>query len=210
MVGGDQRRLFRWMKTRGLSVAQIPEDCAQLVVVRASGCTATVHLFEKPYRRWRERRQWRTRGMIGLHGVTHGKTEGDYRTPAGVFPIGEAFAKDAPPVTSLPWFVITPATYWVDDPASPQYNRRADSADVPLCGEHMIDAPEYVCGFVIGYNTACVPHRGSAIFFHALNTTVAPPLQYTAGCVAVPEAAVRAYLGVLDAQKRPHILIENV
>jgi L,D-peptidoglycan transpeptidase YkuD (ErfK/YbiS/YcfS/YnhG family) len=100
-------------------------------------------------------------------------------------------------------FQITEGTYWVDDPGSRHYNRRAEGAESRDwdSAEHMIDHESgYKYGFVIEYNAERVPGAGSAIFFHI-------GANRTAGCIAAAEEDVLNYLAALDTAKNPYILI---
>ena len=130
--------------------------------------------------------------------------EGAYMTPFGLYPVGEAFYFNEKPITGLDSFVVTPDTYWVDDPASQFYNQRREGVTDKdwNSAEHMIDYPyQYEYGFVIKYNMdPIVPGKGSAIFFHIND-------KCTAGCVAVSREECLAYLKALDKDKNPYILM---
>jgi L,D-peptidoglycan transpeptidase YkuD (ErfK/YbiS/YcfS/YnhG family) len=144
-------------------------------------------------------------GNAGKNGLicATGKREGDGKTPAGIFHIGEAFYIKEKPQTALPTFQITQDTYWVDDPTSCYYNMRVQGTAGKdwNSAEHLIDYPaNYQAGFVICYNTARTPGRGSAVFFHCGN---AP----TRGCVSTGEGNVRRLLAALDPAKAPCIVI---
>ena len=70
---------------------------------------------------------------VGLHTETVPgpvKKEGDGRSPAGVYRLGEAtgYASAAPPGTRLPYREATPTLRCVDDPRSAHYNRLVDEA----------------------------------------------------------------------------------
>ncbi|MEE1106329.1 MAG: hypothetical protein UH083_10245, partial [Ruminococcus sp.] len=124
--------------------------------------------------------------------------------PQGLFHVGSAFYQDDAPQTGLDVFPITPDTYWVDDPDSPNYNQLVVGDDA-LGGdhaEHMSEISSYTYGFVIEYNMPPTGYAaGSAIFFHVSHDSP------TLGCVAVSEQKVLAYLAKLDASKNPYILI---
>ena len=125
-------------------------------------------------------------------------------TPAGVFPIGEAFYIEEKPKTGLSTFQITENTYWVDDEDSELYNQRIelDGEKTWQSAEHMIEYTDaYKYGFVVEYNQNPVePGRGSAIFFHVGQ-------QPTLGCIATTEDMVLAYLAELSKDMHPYIVI---
>lgn len=183
-------------------------NCQQLIIVEAAGTSANISFYEKDETGvWSKEESLSTEGSVGREGV--GTASEDLsKTPEGLYAVGEAFYIDSEPTTGLKTFQITDSTNWISDPDSQYYNKRVegtenqdwDSAKI----EHMIDYYDsYHYGFVIEYNTTnIVPGAGSAFFFHCVNSP-------TAGCVAVSEDMVLAYLGHLSADKNPYILIEN-
>ncbi len=184
-------------------------DCGQLVVVHSSGITAEVSLYAKNESGVWENVGLDTSGYVGSEGVTDSPSEGYSGTPKGLYGIGEAFYIDSRPQTGLNTFAVTENTYWVDDPGSKFYNQRVEGTEEQdwNSAEHMIDYPSsYRYGFVIEYNTANSPTgiiagKGSAFFFHCSTGGA------TAGCVAVSEDMVLAYLSRLDGSESPKILI---
>lgn len=179
--------------------------CRQLMVVKASGTTATISLFTCDEAGLWSDAGLTTGGYVGANGVSRESYEGSKMTPAGAFPIGDAFYIYDKPVTALPSFQVTENTYWVDDPESSYYNCRVELSGEKSwnSAEHMIEyASSYKYGFVINFNMNPVePGRGSAIFFHVGNNA-------TLGCVATSEEMVLAYLAALDAGQNPYILIQ--
>ena len=146
-----------------------------------------------------------TEGYVGENGVSRESYEGSRMTPAGVFPIEEAFYIEDKPETGLTTFQITENTYWVDDVESELYNQRIELAGEKTwkSAEHMIEYPDaYRYGFVVGYNMNPVEAgRGSAIFFHIGG-------QATLGCIATSEEMVLEYLKKLDETMHPFIVIQ--
>jgi L,D-peptidoglycan transpeptidase YkuD (ErfK/YbiS/YcfS/YnhG family) len=175
----------------------LPEGCRQLLVVEAEGTEASITLYALETD-WQA--VYSCRGFVGLRGVRFQKTEGDKATPAGLYPIREAFFQELCPQTGLATFGITTQTYWVDDPNCSHYNRRVEGKGDWASAEKMADFEEYRYGFVVGYNEACVPGAGSAIFFHVGDGP-------TNGCIAAEEEAVLACLALLDQRATPHIFI---
>lgn len=150
---------------------------------------------------------WTTPCVVGRSGVVSPalKREGDGATPSGRFALRYgfyepgAFGDDVMAALAFP-FKPKPADYdWIEDPASDDYNRmRAHGHNEagPLRAPNLFDL------FVpLGWNDA-VPLRagGSAIFLHAAR----PEMTGTAGCVAVPHAA----LIELARRLRPGMIID--
>lgn len=180
-------------------------DCRQLIVVDAKQEKASISMYVCG-----ENGLWTdagltTEGCVGENGVSRESYEGSRMTPAGVFPIEEAFYIEDKPETGLPTFQITENTYWVDDVESELYNQRIELAGEKTwkSAEHMIEYPDaYKYGFVVGYNMNPVETgRGSAIFFHIGDRA-------TLGCVATSEEMVLAYLKKLDETMHPYIVIQ--
>jgi hypothetical protein len=157
-------------------------------------------------------------GGIGLHDVPQDsaqaggpmKQEGDGRSPAGVFAIGEAFGYAASTATALPYMAMQASDYCIDVSGSPMYNRIVD-ADVvgrnavagstePMRRDIHADGDQrYRLGFVIEHNPQGKPDAGSCIFAHLWKS----PQSSTAGCTAMDPAAMQALLAWLDAKQQP-------
>lgn len=117
------------------------------------------------------------------------KTEGDKRTPAGVYPIGGSFGTI--PSTRAGHIQLTDDTVCVDDPASPAYNTITSRALVGpnVHAENMSKAlPMYRHGLLVDYPTDMAARAGSCIFIHVWRS----PTRGTGGCVALPEERVLA------------------
>ena len=189
-----------------VSYSQLADvSCRQLIVVDADQEKAAISMYVCG-----ENGLWTdagltTEGCVGENGVSRESYEGSRMTPAGVFPIEEAFYIEDKPETGLPTFQITENTYWVDDVESELYNQRIELAGEKTwkSAEHMIEYPDaYKYGFVVGYNMNPVEAgRGSAIFFHIGDHP-------TLGCVATSEEMVLAYLKKLDETMHPFIVIQ--
>lgn len=125
---------------------------------------------------------------IGKNGFSVHKTEGDMKTPIGIYNIGMAFGREEKPDTELDYIKITKDHYFVDDISSRFYNTLADnkkcSADWNTA-EHLIDYKEYDYVLDIGYNAKCKKGRGSAVFLHSKGDK-----DNTAGCIAANKADV--------------------
>ncbi|MFM1871344.1 MAG: hypothetical protein RL398_766 [Planctomycetota bacterium] len=191
-------------------LACVPSDCAQALVVVAEappGCRATLAAFE------RRDGAWHAVGaavpaVVGRNGVIapERKREGDGCTPGGVHRLGHAFGYAETVATGLAYRQATADDYWVDDPASPLYNRWVRGAPGVSAERMRMASHEYELGAVIEWNTApVVPGRGSAIFFHVWGS----PDAGTAGCVAVDREAIAGLLAWLRSEARPCIVVRS-
>ncbi len=146
---------------------------------------------------------------LGGNGTSPSKREGDRRTPTGVFRFLQTMYGLAPsPGVRFRYHRIVCGDWWVEDPASPYYNRfrhvrcgskppfRTTSEDMsrsPTAYRHLA---------VIAYNTSrVVPGRGSGIFLHV--STGRPTL----GCISLPRPQLVATLRWLRPAARPLIAI---
>lgn len=138
------------------------------------------------------------------------KREGDGRSAAGVFRIGQAFGYAERSPTSLPYRALQVSDYCIDVDGSPLYNRIVDARDVgeqavagstePMRRDlHANGDQRYKLGFVIEHNPDGKPGAGSCIFAHLWSS----PTDTTAGCTAMDEAAMRRLLGWMKPEERP-------
>lgn len=163
----------------GLQVAQ---NTSQIMVVAASGNTATLSMHNKNADgSWTEILS--TSAGIGRNGI--GKSaEGDGKTPQGVYGFSFAFGIQPNPGTALSYTQVDDSYYWVDDSNSAYYNQFVSTNNVACdwnSAEHITGAgSSYNYVLAINYNSGCVPGAGSAIFLHCKPTG-------GAGCIAVSE-----------------------
>lgn len=150
---------------------------------------------------------------IGLHptGIPGpGKSEGDGRSPAGVFTIGTAFGAAPSLDTGLPYRPLDADDWCIDVARSPLYNRIVSSRDVGNAAvtgsmEPMRrDLPptadgQYAVGFAIGHNPRGLAGMGSCIFAHI----VAGPGVPTSGCTGLADDDLRRLLRWLRGEARP-------
>jgi L,D-peptidoglycan transpeptidase YkuD (ErfK/YbiS/YcfS/YnhG family) len=150
---------------------------------------------------------------VGLHPrQTAGpiKAEGDGRSPAGVFRIGEAFGYAASERTALSYKGMGESDYCIDVSGSPLYNRIVDARAVgqtaisgstePMRRDIHADGDiRYKLGFVIEHNAQGAPQAGSCIFAHLRRS----PDEPTSGCTSMDESAMRALLGWLLPERHP-------
>ena len=145
------------------------------------------------------------RGMHGEASVLsalEAKREGDMKSPAGVFALGQAFGPEpTPPYApgSWPWRQATEPDRWVDDPSSKHYNtwQRAGDGQDWSSAEELTD---YRLAVVVEHNAKPVsPGAGSAIFLHVWKDGSTP----TSGCTAMPQNELKTLLRWLEPSSHP-------
>jgi L,D-peptidoglycan transpeptidase YkuD (ErfK/YbiS/YcfS/YnhG family) len=132
------------------------------------------------------------------------KTEGDGRTPSGVYGFGFFFGVQPDPGVRFVYRQVTSRSIvWDDDPTSALYNQWVDSSlqDPGASPEAMYQPGAYAYGAVIAYNTARTPGAGSAIFLHVSTGGS------TAGCVSLPSDELLDVLRWLDPAQAPRIAL---
>jgi len=150
---------------------------------------------------------------LGLHRPQAGgpvKQEGDGRSPAGVFAVGEAFGYAGHADTALPYAQMQADSWCMDVVDSPLYNRIVDAREVgdaavqgssePMRLDLHRDGDQgYRNGFVIEHNPAARKGAGSCIFAHLWKAPGAP----TAGCTAMADATMQRLYGWLRPEAKP-------
>ncbi len=201
----------------------LPAGTTQCVVGVAEGwnsSTATLTRYEKHASTWHQTGDpWQARlgksGLVwglGIHPLPAGavsKREGDQRSPAGVFYIGGVWG-DAAAVKKHPqlfYHQVTSRDLWVEDPASPNYNRHVVLDHEPATAwekkQQMKQSdPAHALKLVIAHNAPpkVQPNAGSSIFFHIWRADGGKP---TAGCTSMAELRLRALIAWLDPAQQP-------
>jgi L,D-peptidoglycan transpeptidase YkuD (ErfK/YbiS/YcfS/YnhG family) len=150
---------------------------------------------------------------LGLHPAQANgphKREGDGRSPAGIFSVGEAFGYAQRIDSALPYQPMRQSNYCIDVPDSPLYNRIVDAERVgadAVAGStepmrldlHHDGDRRYQEGFVIGHNPQARPGAGSCIFAHLWRA----PGEATAGCTAMEPADMQRLLAWLRPSAAP-------
>lgn len=185
------------------------EDIAgrQLIVVCADGNVGQLLRFEAD-----EQLVWTKVGdtveaRVGQNGVSSDKTEGDRKTPQGLFFLGHAFGCEEPPTDiAIGFRRVTPDSYWVDDRDSAYYNQWVEGTAYKdwVSAEHLADYPtQYALAVVVQYNNdPPQPGAGSAIFLHCGERP-------TMGCIAIAHDRMAEVLSWLRPEETPMILIET-
>lgn len=188
----------------------------QVVTVnRTRGYRARITLWQLDADdRWVEVRQ-ATDGRIGYGGLVRGdrRRQSSGTTPLGTHRLISAFGTHAVQDDwRLPHRRIRRGDFWVQDNASPYYNRyrnqrqggfrwRLPSSD-PNGSERLTDyRRQYEYAIVLDYNRQQVRHRGAGIFLHVNGSGA------TAGCVSAPRAFLRMLVGRLDPAQRPLVAV---
>ncbi len=126
--------------------------------------------------------------LVGRNGPGK-QSEGDVKTPMGTWTIGEAYGIKDDPGSRVPYTKVTDDMYWCATGSNGRkYNQLLYRSDDPGADysedEHLADYPiRYAYFLDMGYNQACAPYAGNAIFLHCWLNEDTP----TGGCVAISE-----------------------
>ncbi|MEU2749185.1 L,D-transpeptidase family protein [Streptomyces collinus] len=157
--------------------------------------------------------RWVRRGSaparFGANGLVAGasRKQGTSTTPTGLYGLPYAFGIEAAPRgTAYRYRRVHRDSWWCQDNDSRSYNRWSEprAADCRAAeAEQLITyRAQYAHALVIGFNYARpVRGRGAGIFLHVNGRGA------TAGCVSVPEDAMRQILTWADPARRPHIAV---
>lgn len=198
----------------------------QMILVTTADWNAdhgTLRTFVRDGDAWREVRA-ATPVTIGKNGAGWGlglnapqtgaggpvRREGDNRSPAGVFRIGDTFGYAAHADTAMPYLALTATDWCVDVSGAAHYNRIVDAKVVgeaavkgstePMRRDlHVNGDQRYRQGFVIEQNPQNVSQGGSCIFAHLWKS----PTTATAGCTAMTPAVMQSLLAWLKPEDQP-------
>ena len=129
--------------------------------------------------------------LIGKNGAGK-QAEGDVKTPLGTWEIGEAYGIKDDPGCKVKFTKITDDMYWCASGTNgKKYNTLLYKSQDPNNDysedEHLMDYPiRYAYLLDMGYNKACAPYAGNALFLHCWKDPEYP----TGGCVAVSEESM--------------------
>lgn len=146
--------------------------------------------------------------MVGKNGISKEKTEGDKRSPAGIFKLTEAFGtSDKPAGIKLRYTKTTKNHYWIDDATSDDYNKLVYFEGDPYSRWKSFERLTLKCynhAVVVDYNmNPVIKGKGSAIFLHKFSGQKNGSL----GCIEVSEYNLLKILGWLDGDKKPVIVL---
>ncbi len=136
------------------------------------------------------------------------KTEGDGKSPAGIFSLTSAFGTAAKnDRIKLPYLKLTESTECVDDVKSSFYNRLVDRNRVGnydwKSSEKMLQiAPQYDLGVFVEHNFERQKGAGSCIFLHIWKDEKSG----TAGCTAMARENMESVAARLDPNKNPVLI----
>jgi L,D-peptidoglycan transpeptidase YkuD (ErfK/YbiS/YcfS/YnhG family) len=206
-----------------LSAFELPAKSSQCVVGTAkdwNSSNVTLNTYEKRGGNWvKAGGPWT--GRLGKNGLVWGlgisplpagakvKSEGDMRAPAGVFRIGGAWGVHASIQKHPKLFYrqVTTRDLWVEDPASPSYNKHVVLDHEPATAwekKQQMKQNDYphTLKLFIAHNAApkISPGQGSAIFFHIWRGGGSKP---TAGCTTMEEKKLRELIAWVDPDKQP-------
>lgn len=192
-----------WMQS---ALRNLPETSTQALLVTADhpgNFRATMYALEKRDAAWQNAFP-PLPALVGSKGFAPPgeKREGDRRTPSGVFAMKLAFGYGEHIDSRMPYRQTGEEDIWVDDAASPDYNRWVRRGETSAASFEDMKRQDhrYKYGIVIEYNTdPVVKGAGSAIFIHVRGGENLPTL----GCVALSEEGILKVLDWLDPVKKP-------
>ena len=185
------------------------DSVKQLLVVENDtepSCKAVLIALEKKHHKW-QIKFGPMDAYIGRNGfaLPGTKSEGDGKTPTGIYSFGQLFSYENDVDTHLPYIQTTVEDKWIDDPQSDDYNKYIRGETSARSFEKLLirsDAYKYC--MVINYNTHPVlKGKGSAIFFHLGE-------EPTSGCVTITEENMKLILNWMNTKAKPSVLMGNV
>ena len=171
-------------------------DFQQLLIVVNDNDTsnkATLIALQKKHKKWKIQFDPMP-ASIGRNGfaLPGNKREGDGKSPAGLYQLGQLFSYENKINSSLPFIQTTGEDKWIDDTNHVDYNKYVKGNTTATSFEHLrLTGIYYKYCMVIEYNTKpVIKGKGSAIFFHVADANYSP----TAGCVAIKETDMNKIL----------------
>jgi L,D-peptidoglycan transpeptidase YkuD (ErfK/YbiS/YcfS/YnhG family) len=218
------RALLLFLATASWAAGEgIPSDSRQLIVGTAAGWDSSEVVLQRWERdaggAWQKAGpEWPARlgknGLAwgrGLHPAQEGlqKKEGDGRAPAGMFKVGGAYGYEKEIVHNprLPYAQVTELDLWVEDPASPDYNRHIKLSAPPGTEwekkqQMRLNDPAHSLKLFVEHNAGSdmEPGAGSSIFFHIWRADGGKP---TSGCTTMEADRLRELIAWVDPAKDP-------
>ncbi|KUM99951.1 hypothetical protein AQI95_36185 [Streptomyces yokosukanensis] len=177
---------------------------------RTDSTSGTLTLWDLRHGQWV--RAGSAPARFGAKGLVEGvkRKQGTNTTPTGLYALPFGFGiKAAPGGTRVKYRAVKAGSWWCEDNDSRSYNRWVEPLPHDCRGsesEHLVSyTAQYAYALVIGFNyDRPVRGRGAGIFLH-VNGRAA-----TAGCVSVPQDAMRRILSWAEPAKHPHVAIGTV
>ena len=168
------------------------------------------------------------KGRIGKNGSAWGlgispipknhssmKKEGDGRSPAGVFNIGDAwgYPGSIKKLSQLTYHQITHKDLWVEDVNSRHYNRHIKLQHTPKTTwekkqQMRQNDAAHALKLFVHHNSpekgSILPGYGSAIFFHIWRANGAKP---TSGCTTMTETRLKHMISLINPDKDPVFIL---
>ncbi len=185
----------------------------------AGAVQGTMFLYERKtrYKPWRLKNSFAV--VVGRAGLARDpqtvipftnmplKKEGDGKSPAGIFPLGDMFSYHKLDNLKMPHVQVDTNCYCVDDATSAYYNTLIvkDTATAAFNSfEYMKRKDDfYEYGVWVLYNSApAISGNGSCIFIHIWKDENTG----TAGCTAMSKAHILQLIHWLDKRKKPVLL----
>lgn len=186
-------------------IKKIMPHSSQIIVVKSlGGIKANMTLCQRQGVIWKPKFTSSFKVVVGKNGVAAvgEKKEGDLKTPAGLYPIGEVFGIH-PLALKMDYKYITAEDKFIDDVNHTHYNSWVTGSTDAKSYESMLIEP-YTYGAVINYNrNPTIAGAGSAIFIHLWRSPNSP----TAGCIALDKKHLLMMLHWLDKNQHPYILV---
>lgn len=195
---------------------RLPADSRQVVTVnRSRGTFGRIALWQLVGDRW-VRVAFSSDARLGYGGLVPGerRRQDTGTTPLGTYPLLSTFGSGPQRATwSMPYRRFTNSDFWVEDKASPYFNRMRDRRDggfrwwLPMTNPNGSERlahsrGQYAMAVVVGFNyDQPVPRRGGGIFLHVNGPGP------TAGCVSAPRAFLANVLARLVPAGGPVIAI---
>ena len=200
------RSNFGYANCNKINHLYLPATISQVIVVAATQSQARLTRCQRSLTSWQQI-GLTIPAVIGRHGVVlaKNKKEGDLKTPAGLYSIGETFGTQRMAL-KMDYKYITSRDKFIDDTHSQQYNMWV-TGDTSAKSFEVMQIPSYKMGAVINYNVQPTKAgAGSAIFIHIWKSRITP----THGCIAVNEKNMLEILYWLDKEQYPAIYIYSL
>lgn len=192
------------LSTHQLVKKIMPYSSQMIVVNSLGGIQANMTLCERQGTVWKPKFTSAFKVVVGKNGLASigEKKEGDLKTPAGLYPIGDTFGTH-PLALKMDYKYITADDKFIDDVNHKHYNAWVSGSTDAKSHESMLIEP-YAYGAIINYNmNPTIAGAGSAIFIHVWRSPNSP----TAGCIALEKKHLLMMLHWLNKAQHPYILV---